>query len=50
MKNRLWGLFLAIIVAVIAYVFVSAAARNNAIDEARLHQWYMDTALTRRSN
>lgn len=50
MKNRLWGLFLAALVAFVAYVSVSTAARNNAIDEAKLRQWYMDTALTRRSN
>ena len=47
MKNRLWAIALATLVAFVAYVFVSAAARNCAIDEVKLHQWRMETAIRR---
>lgn len=47
MKNRLWSIALAVLVAFVAYVFVSAAARNCAIDETKLHRWQMETAIRR---
>lgn len=48
MKERLWAVVLAVLVAFVAYIVVSTAARNCAIDEAKLQRWRMETALTRR--
>lgn len=49
MKEKLWAIFFAVMIAVGGYIMMSSAAKHTAIDDANLRQWRMDTAITRRS-
>lgn len=42
MKEKLFALLLAVIVGVVGYVFVSAAAKHTAIDNVKLQQFHME--------
>jgi hypothetical protein len=47
MKEKLYALFFAAMVAIIGYIMVSTAAKHTAADEANLRQYMMDTASKR---
>lgn len=49
MKEKLYAIFFAVVIAVIGYIMVSTAASHTAQDNAAMNQWLMDTAI-RRSN
>ena len=45
MKERIYALIFAIIIAVGAYVMVSTAAKHTAIDNYKLIQWKYEHAV-----
>lgn len=42
MKEKLFALLLAVIVGIVGYVFVSAAAKHTALDNATLYKWHVE--------
>lgn len=48
MKEKLFALLLAVIVGIVGYVFVSAAAKHTAIDDVKLQQFHMEFNAVRR--
>ena len=45
MKNKLWALFFAAMLAVIGYVMVSSAAKHTELDNRALYQWRLENAV-----
>jgi len=45
MKNKLWALFFAVMIAVIGYIMASSAAAHTARYEAELYQWRLENAV-----
>ena len=44
MKEKVWALILAALIAVMGYIMVSAADKHMARDEAALYHWAMSWA------
>ena len=45
MKNKLWALFFAVMMAVIGYIMVSTAAKHMELDNRALYQWRLENAV-----
>ena len=49
MKEKVYAVLFAVLIAVVGYIMVSTAADHTSRDNAAMNQWFMDTAI-RRSN
>lgn len=49
MKEKIYAVLFAVLIAVVGYIMISTAADHTARDNATMNQWLMDTAI-RRSN
>ena len=44
MKNKIWNIIFALMIAVIGYMMVSSANRHIALDNEALYRWSMNWA------